>query len=158
MTRWFFSGIVDAHILVLSNYEHPDTTQYKEMIIDVALRERSIFDRRSYPISKSQRTLLDDFDLPENWSILQTPVTQFLYQAIMGYNNGFHMVGQSLLRCCCKDIFILCNRLSERNGYTPVYTRIPPMKNNNGMTDLDFDIASAFSQKKKFYINRLLIG
>ena len=112
VTRWFFSGIVDAHILALSNNEHPDTTQYKEMIIDVALRERSIFDRRSYPIPKSQRTLLDDFDLPENWSILQTPVTQFLYKAIMGYNNSFH-IGWSkpveMLRV--EDIFYILQQI-----------------------------------------------
>ena len=52
MIRWFFCGIVDAHILALSNCEHPNTTQYKEMLIDVSLRERSVFDHKLYPTPK----------------------------------------------------------------------------------------------------------
>ncbi|MCQ2592326.1 MAG: formylglycine-generating enzyme family protein [Treponema sp.] len=63
-------------------------------------------------------------EIPEGgFSIMTTEVTQKLYTSILGYNPSYHKGNNNPVECVSwYDAIYFCNRLSERVGYTPVYS------------------------------------
>ena len=126
---WLKSGIFDSHILRLSNRENPETSKYKEVIFDAMMRESFIFADDTYHKTKKEMNVLSSFRIEDSWSIMRFPITQFIYQDIMGHNRSyFPGWAKPVEMLSIDELFVFCNRLSRKMGFQPVYV---PIKNED---------------------------
>ena len=123
--NWLKAGIFDSHILRLSNREHPETSKYKEVIFDAMMRESYIFSDDTYHKTQKEIDFLSSFEISDSWSVTRFPMTQFIYQDIMGNNHSYFQGWSKPVEMLSIDeLFVFCNRLSRKMGFQPVYVPI----------------------------------
>ena len=100
--------------------------------------------QQKLPVYKELATLFEMVKIPgRNYEMMKTEVTQKLYQKIMGENlSYFKGENNPVGGVSWYDAIYFCNKLSEKCGYTPVYSV-------NGTTDVtkwDYTIDKYSSQ------------
>ena len=87
--------------------------------------------QQKLPVYKELMPLLQMVKIPgRNYEMMKTEVTQKLYQKIMGTNpSEFKGENNPVESVSWYDAIYFCNKLSEKYGYTPVYSV-------NGTTDV----------------------